>query len=371
MADAPLTVLHVAAPARAGGLEKVIEALTVGLAERGHDIHVAALVQSDDDAQHFLTPLAARGVKTHAIVLPGRAYLQERARVRSLCDQLHPTALHTHGYRADVGTLGIASRTGVASVSTVHGFTGGDFRNRVYEHLQVVAFRRFDAVVAVSRPLATLLRSRGVADNRLHLIPNAWKRTTPPVERRLARQTLGITDTAPRILYLGRLTSEKGPDVLVRAIPSLPPEIRVSFIGEGRELPALIELARQLGVESRIDWHGLVPDAGRLLSAFDAYVLSSRTEGTPIALFEAMSAEMPIITTAVGGVPDVVGPSEALLVPSEDHTALAAAITETFANLDAARERAKAAKQRLDSAFTVEPWLDSYVSLYRAIRKRG
>jgi glycosyltransferase involved in cell wall biosynthesis len=364
-----LTVLHAAAPARAGGLEKVIEALSVGLAERGHAIHVAAVVERADDAQHFLAPLAERGVHTHPIVLPGRAYRQERAAIRRLCEQLRPAALHTHGYRSDVGTLGIAKGVNVATVSTVHGFTGGSLRNRIYEQLQILAFRRIDAVVAVSKPLETLLRARGVSANRLHLIPNAFRASAPLVNREEARKALGIDANARQVVWLGRLTHEKGADVLLRAIPNIDPSIRVSFVGDGRERAALLEVAKQLGVEARIDWHGLVANAGRFLRAFDGYVLSSRTEGTPIALFEAMSAELAIVATRVGGVPDVVGDAEALLVPSENPDALAQAINAMFSDPTASTQRASRALQRLSTSFGVDPWLDAYVDLYRQVQK--
>jgi glycosyltransferase involved in cell wall biosynthesis len=371
MAAPALTILHLAAPARVGGLEKVVAALAVGHARRGHHVHVAAVVDTADAAAHFLDPLADHGVRGHPLVLPSRAYLAERKSVRSLCERLRPTAVHTHGYRADVNGLGIAASVGAASVSTVHGFTGGSRRNRLYEHLQIWAFRRIDAVVAVSRPLADLLDGRGVSRDRLHVVPNAWSPLAAPLSRAEARRQLGIGDSV-QLAWLGRLTHEKGADVLLRAVPALPPQVRVSFIGDGRERPALTTLAGELGVADRIDWHGLVPDAGRLLPAFDGYILSSRTEGTPIALFEAMAARIPIVATRVGGVPDVVGDAEALLVPSEEPLALAAAVKSILDAPQAAMARAAAAADRLEQQFGVAPWLDAYETVYRtAVTRRG
>jgi len=254
-------------------------------------------------------------------------------------------------------------------VSTVHGFTGGSRRNRAYEHLQVWALRRIDAVVAVSRPLADLLRSRGVSSDRLHVVPNAWSPLTAPLSRDDARSQLGLGD-AIQFAWLGRLTREKGADVLVRAIPALPPNVRISFIGDGRERSSLVTLASELGVADRIDWHGLIPDAGRLLPAFDGYVLSSRTEGTPIALFEAMAARTPIVATRVGGVPDVVGEADAVLVPSEEPLALAAGMRSIIENPAAANARSAAAARRLEQHFGVVPWLDAYENVYRAAAER-
>ncbi|MEP6492861.1 MAG: glycosyltransferase [bacterium] len=363
----PLLILHVTAPARVGGLERVVEALCVGHARAGHAVHVVAVVEKPDDAAGFLDALQAHGVHPHRLVLPGRAYRQERSAIRELCRSLRPSVMHTHGYRADVATSGVARGLGIPTVSTVHGFTGGSLRNRIYEALQVHAFRRFDGVVAVSAPLYALLRRRGVPDDRLTLIVNAWSSLSAPMSRSEARARLGLPEDHVCIGWLGRLTPEKGADVLIKALPSLPDTVFVSFVGDGRERATLEALADELGVSSRIRWHGIVPNGGPLLSAFDAFVLSSRTEGTPIALFEAMAAGIPIIATRVGGVPDVVAETDALLVPSEDSTALADAIRQTFNDPAAAAARADSARRRLAESFAVAPWLSAYEKLYRQV----
>ena len=117
----------------------------------------------------------------------------------------------------------------------------------------------------------------------------------------------------------------------------------------------------------QVRFHGTVVDTGRLLKAFDVVVLSSRTEGTPMVLFEAMDAEVPVVTTRVGGVPDVVSEQEAILVPSEDPEALAGGIRRVLDNPTDARQRARRAGCRLRQEFTPERWLDAYEDLYRTV----
>ena len=109
-------------------------------------------------------------------------------------------------------------------------------------------------------------------------------------------------------------------------------------------------------------------EAARVFPAFDVFVMSSRTEGTPIALLEAMAAGVPVVATAVGGVPDVVSPAEAMLVPSENPSALAAAVTETLRNPASTLERTRAAQRRLEQEFALKPWLARYEALYGALQ---
>jgi glycosyltransferase involved in cell wall biosynthesis len=365
-----LSILHVMAPGAAGGLETVVQLLATGQRRAGHAVHVAAVVERADAEFPGLSSLRSDGVDVVVLPLPGRAYRRERRTIAELCGRVRPSVVHTHGYRPDVVDAGVARRLGIATVTTVHGFTGGGWRNRLYERLQYAAFRRFDAVVAVSRPLVRQLEAVGVAPPRLHLVPNAYGGRGAPLDREAARRRLGLTGDAFRLGWVGRLSREKGPDVLVRAVPHLRDlPLAVSVLGNGADRARAATLARELGVAERITWHGTVPDAAALFAAFDAFALSSRTEGTPMALFEAMAAAVPVVATSVGGVPDVVGPSEALLVPPEDPAALAAAVRATFDDRAAAAARAAAARRRLAAEFGVEPWVAHYDAIYHAVRR--
>jgi glycosyltransferase involved in cell wall biosynthesis len=129
-------------------------------------------------------------------------------------------------------------------------------------------------------------------------------------------------------------------------------------------------LASRLGVSDRICWHGPVPDASTLFTAFDGLVLSSRTEGIPIVLLEAMAAGTPIVASKVGGVPDMLSDSEALLVPPEDSAALAAALDALRADPAGAAARAAAARVRLEREFALAPWLRRYEALYQSLADR-
>ncbi|HEX7090785.1 MAG TPA: glycosyltransferase [Longimicrobiales bacterium] len=370
-AAARLSILHVLAPARVGGLERVVHALAIGQHRAGHDVRVAAVLEPGAEEHPFVRPLEDAGVPVVGIVLGSRSYLRERRDVARICRAGRPAVMHTHGYRTDVLHGGLARSLAIPVVTTVHGFTGGGLKNRVYEWLQRRAFRRFDAVVAVSRPLGEALGRAGVPRHRLHVVPNAWPGDRHLEERDAARRALGVPADAFHIGWVGRLSPEKGPDVMLEALGQLRDlPFVASFIGAGPEQPALERRAARLGLAKQVLWHGVLPEAGRWFRAFDVLVLSSRSEGTPIVLFEAMAAGVPIVATRVGGVPDVLGEGAALLVEPEAPAAIARALRAIHEAPAAAAERARAARERLAREFSMEPWLARYEAIYRAVARQ-
>ncbi len=365
-------ILHLLAPARYGGLERVVATLAAHHRAAGRDVRVCPVLTGAASEDHpFLASLSAAGVPVETLRLGARSYRREISAVRELVRRLAPVIVHTHGYRSDVVDGRFAARPLAPIVSTVHGFTGGGFRNRVYEWAQRRALRRFDAVVAVSAPLRRSLAAEGVPDERLHLVPNAWD-GRPPLPRGEARSRLGLTDGIFHVGWLGRISHEKGPDTLVEALARLgmDPGWQATVIGDGPLRAGLEERCGRAGLRERVRWVGEVQDAGGLLSAFDAFVLSSRTEGTPIVLLEAMAARCPAVVTAVGGVPDVVSPREALLVPPDDPEALARALLQIRADPTSAARRSAAAADRLGTDFATEGWVRRYEEVYARISSR-
>lgn len=343
-----------------------MQSLAAAQAVRFPGVEVLVVLDREEPDHPFARRLEASGVPHRVVVVPHRRYGRERASVADACRRTRAEIVHTHGYRPDVVDSGVARGFGAATVTTVHGFTGGGWKNRLYEGLQNRAFRRFDAVVCVSAAQLATLARKGIDASRLRLIPNAWS-GPEPVSRAEARAVLGLSDEQPWVGWVGRLTREKGADVLVESLPGLARlRLGISIIGDGPERDRLQRRAAELNVDSMVRWHGGIPEAGRLLSAFDVFVLSSRTEGSPIVLLEAMAAGVPIVATSVGGVPDMVSPAEAILVPPEDPLALAAAVRQSLAEPGAASARGGAARLRLEREFRCEEWVSRYQAVYEA-----
>jgi glycosyltransferase involved in cell wall biosynthesis len=362
-------ILHVLAPASYGGLERVVECLALGQRARGHDVHVAALVDPKVAEPPLLPALREGGVQVVSLALASRAYAGALQQLLGTCRALGPYVLHSHGYVTDVLAAVGKGRIAAPVVSSVHGFTGGDWKNRLYEWMQCRAYRRFEGVLAVSEKLAHDLVDRGVPARRLHVVPNAFPGMVAAHTKDGARRALGIPTDAFCIGWVGRVSREKGLDVLIDALPDLAGlPWQLTVVGDGLERDRLEKQAEESGFGPRVSWRGAVPQAYDLIPAFDVLVLSSRTEGTPMVLLEAMSLSVPVVATAVGGIPGVVSPAEALLVAPEDPAALATAIRSIHDHQTEARERALRARVRLETKFAMAGWLDRHDEVYDAVQ---
>jgi glycosyltransferase involved in cell wall biosynthesis len=350
-------------------MESVVAMLASGHASRGHSVRVACVISPTRESNPFVDALQERGVNAIPVRVGDRDYRGERKFVRDLCRGDRPDVVHTHGFRPDVIDGGVAHAERIPTVSTCHGFIEFGFRGAVYQWLQRRALRRYEAVVAVSEAIASTLRRSGVPPARIDVVLNAFGSPTERIARDSARALLNLPDE-PVVAWVGRFSAEKGPDIAIDAFARLRhPTARLLMIGEGREESALRNRAGELGLAQRIIWAGPVPNVGRLFSAFDAFLLSSRTEGTPMVLLEAMAAGVPIVASLVGGVGDVVDASCAWLAPPLDPRALAHGIDEALSNRRLTDERTQRASERLHQRFAMDPWLSRYESIYRAIAK--
>lgn len=366
----PLSILHITAPGVVGGLETVVQTLAIGHQRRGHKVGVAAVIDLGQMDHPFLYPLLEAKVEVFPLCLPRRAYFRERRLIGQLCHRFRPDVVHTHGERPDVLDADIARRLDLPTVTTLHGTSRLGGIPRLYEWMQRKVLRRFDAVVAVSRPIAESLGREGIPGDRIHIVPNSWSGNDPSLDREGARRALGLPLSPFVVGWVGRLIHAKGGDVFLRALARLRDiPLSISIVGDGPERSSLEAQASSLGVDARIVFHETVENAAQVYPAFDLFVLSSRTEGVPNVLFEAMAADVPIVATRVGGVSEVMYDGEGYLVPSEDPVALAAAIRTAYSDRRNAEERASRARQRLTTDFAVGPWLSRYEEIYRRIQR--
>ncbi|MGH7658879.1 MAG: glycosyltransferase, partial [Gemmatimonadales bacterium] len=251
-----MRILHAITPGVAGGLESVVLALAGGQAARGHEVSVAAVVDRKPDPHPLLVSLEQAGVAVDRIPARGRRYLRERHILGATSAARGAELVHTHGYRSDVLGGSAARRLGLPTVTTVHGFTGGDRKNRIYEGIQFAAFRYFDSVIAVSAPLKRNLVRRGVPVERIELLPNAWAgHDALPGEE--ARARLGLPPGVFIAGWIGRISHEKGLDIFLEALADpAAAGIVAAIVGEGKERPALEIRAAELGLAGRLHWCG-------------------------------------------------------------------------------------------------------------------
>jgi len=371
--EGPLTIVQICAPGAIGGLERVVQGLSIGLVRAGHTVHAIGVHDPSTAVGPFFDAMSSAGVKTVPIAVGGRAYAAERRAVADALRASHAAVFHAHGYRSDLLHRGPARRLGMGTVTTLHGTSQLRGVAGMYEWVHERSLRWADAVIAVSGPIERHLASR-VPRERLHRVPNAWVSVSATLPRPEARAALGLDPAVETIGWVGRLVEVKGPDLFLEALAALPAGRWVaSVIGDGPERGALEQRARALGIGERVRFFGALPDAGRYVSAFDVCCLSSRSEGTPIALLEAMAGGAAVVAFSVGGIPDVLRDgTEGWLVPPTDTTRLASSLHAALSDAPERARRANAARARLDADYAMGPWIEAHERLYRgAIARRA
>jgi glycosyltransferase involved in cell wall biosynthesis len=202
-------------------------------------------------------------------------------------------------------------------------------------------------IITRSQDLANRLAGAGVPKEKLRTVYNGVETDLfRPGDRAEARRRLGLPADAPVLLYVGNLLPIKNPDLLLEAFAPLPPNAQLVYVGEGERLDALRARAVELGLAERVRLAGLQPPAQVVtyMQAANLLVVPSRNEGIPNVIREAFACALPVVSTNVGGIAEVIDQDWlGSLVPSEDPTAMASAIaTWLAASPDAARIRTHA-----------------------------
>ncbi len=309
------------------GAEKALLELADYLRDRGWQSFVVAL--EGHGASDLVRRALAQGLAAHSFVPAGRmAIVPMLLRLRRLL-AAHPRAVvHSHGYKPDVLLALLNAPHRLACVSTCHSWYSETTKLRILEAADKRVLRRFDHVVAVSEEIRSELLASGVAEERVTLINNGI--SAPPVEPAAREQVRA---------ELGRLTDQAAGSGLGR---------QVHFIGYRSDVP-------------------------RLLCAADAMVVSSDKEGLPITILEAMALRCPIVSTAVGAIPDALEKgTDAWVVPPNDAVLLAAAINEALNNPTLARARSESAYQRFRLGYSRDAMGRAYHDIYDNVwRARG
>lgn len=308
--------------------------------------------------------------------------------VYALLRRVRPAIVHTH--MAKAGAVGRAAtalynRTAGrdAPARVVHTYHGhvlegyfGRLKTSMFIGAERVMARSTDRLIAISPEIRKdLLETYAIGHERQYAVVPLGFDLTPFVrigtaERARARAALAIDDGAPVVTTAGRLTAIKQHDLLLRAareIIASQPRTVFLIAGDGELRAALEDRVRALGLAGHVRFLGWRRDLSAIYAATDVFALTSRNEGTPVALIEAMAAAVPGVSTDVGGVAHVIPDARVgRRVPDGDPVAFARAVTDLLSDADRGRigERARAL---VVSRFGIDRLVADVVHIYRQL----
>ena len=364
-----------------GGPSVHVIVLTAGLSPRGYETRL--LIGHTSEREGDLHELAeANGVACARVKGLGREVrplsdLLVLGRLYRAMREFRPHIVHTHTAKA--GFVGRVAAWLARVPVVVHTFHGhvlrgyfGAFKTALYRFLERVLARRSSVLLAVSEAVKADLVSLGVAPaHHIRVMPLGLPLgpLAGPLPRGGLRRGAGIPDDVPLIGAVGRLVPIKDIDVFLDAIVLLAPRLpaaHFALVGDGELRPTLGERVRALGLEGRVHFCGWQKDMADVYGDLDVVVNCSRNEGTPVALIEAMAAGRPVVATAVGGTPDLLGQGRrGVLIPPRDPGSLAGAIIDALQRPDP--ERLAEARRYVLAHHGVDRLLADVDGLYREL----
>jgi glycosyltransferase involved in cell wall biosynthesis len=351
--------------AETGGAQTYVASLLPALVET-FDVAVAA--HGDGPLREASQSAGARFVSLRHVRRPVRPWrdLLGLLELLRLLRQEHPHLVHVNSAKAAVlgrlaaGLAGIPIR-----VYTVHGWAF-----LAHDGLAAAAYRWIERAL---RPLTTVTVCVSENERQAGLTARVCREETTIVIRN------GVTTKAldaakprsarPRLVMVGRLQAPKDPITLVRALALVRAvDFEAVLVGEGPERAAVEDEIGRLGVGSSVRLLGERTDVAELLATADVFVLSTRSEGLPLSVLEAMAAGLPVIASNVGGIPElVVDGVSGVLVPPGDPNALAEAIEGLVQNPSLAHELGDAGRRRVVENFDLETVREAHLALYRRL----
>ena len=319
----------------------------------------------------------AKGVELISIADEGAFDWRVVPRMLEVCRREKVRIWHGHDYKTNLLGLILKRFHPLRLVTTVHGWVHHTSRTPLYYWVDRLCLRYYEKVFCVSGDLVEVCRKYGVPSSRCVLLENGiehdlfQRQRTPAV----ARKELGFHPDRLLIGAAGRLSPEKGFDLLIRAVDRLLKdglEVQLKIVGEGVEFDSLQKLVQELHQEDRIELLGYRSDLKQLYEAFDIYALSSFREGLPNVLLEAMAMRVPVVATAVNGVPRLVQHQEnGLLIPPGSVESLYEALKQLIENPQLRNRYAFAGRETIEKRYSFAGRMRRLGALYDELLQPG
>lgn len=365
--------------ATVGGTRRHVTDLCLHLPKDAFSLHLVYSLQRSREFEADIAVLRESGVTVSEV--PMERSIRPRSdrfclkAISRLIEQWQPHVVHGHSSKGGfLARLAAFRHDGVHTVYNPHGFAFqmnvSAWRRGLYRMLERYAGRRTDRLVAVCEGQKRLaLENRIIPDERIRVIPNGIEPAHPLTksQREALRQELGCTPAEILVGCVAALSPQKGVEYLVRAAATVLRErddVRFVIIGDGVLRRPLQQLAERLGVGERVLFPGYMPDARRMMGAFDLFALPSLWEGQPYALLEAASAEVPVVATAIDGNTDLLADgARGRLVPPADAVGLAVGMLEALKDPETAAQ-ASALAAHVNRLHSMQEMAGRHTQLY-------
>lgn len=370
-----------------GGPALHVAYLSAGLAERGYETTLVAgsLARGEGSMAYVAEELGVRVVKLDALsreISPLRDAASVLRLARLIREQ-RPQILHTHTAKAGtVGRLAALLAGDARPPIVVHTFHGhvlhgyfGPLKSRAFRLLERLLARVTTRLIAVSPQVRDDLVSLGVAPAEkftvVRLGVELGERVRTEVAGGEARARLGIAPDRFVVGWVGRMTGVKRTDDVLESLARLRErgvDAVLLMVGDGPDRDAVERRASLLGIVRHCYFLGYQEDVSGWYQAFDAMILPSANEGTPVVVIEALAAGCPVVATSVGGVPDVVQEGvDGFLVPAGDVEQLAERLARLAGDPELRSRMGEAGRESIPARYAVERLVGDVDELYRSL----
>ncbi len=385
--EAAIRVLRVIARLNMGGPALHVAYLSAGLAERGYETTLVAgsLARGEGSMAYVAEDLGVRIVQLDALsreISPVRDAISV-LRLARLIRERRPQILHTHTAKAGtVGRLAALLAGDARPQIVVHTFHGhvlhgyfGPVKSTAFRLLEQLLARVTTRLVAVSPQVRDDLVALGVAPAEkfsvVRLGIELGERVRTQVEGGEARARLGISPERFVVGWVGRMTGVKRTDDVLESVARLRErgvDAVLLLVGDGPDRDHVERRASELGIIRHCYFLGYQEDVSDWYQAFDAMILPSANEGTPVVVIEALAAGCPVVATSVGGVPDVVREGvDGFLVPAGDVEQLAERLARLAGDPALRETMGEAGRESVTERYAVERLVGDIDELYRSL----
>ena len=336
-----ITVVHVLHTIDYGGVETILINWLRVLDPERFEVHVVCFANPGGTEAPFLNAACRAGLGVRTVRWARRKPILRAAReLARILREVKADVVHTHNVYADLVGLVAARLVGAKVVSSLFVWSDFGWKRNLLQRIDQWALRHFDLITTQCENTRQDTVARGLPPERTKVLISGFERPpeVPAAEERLRRRReMGIEDSHVVLANVARLYPEKAQDVLLRsfaALCDLHPETRLWIFGTGPLEASLRSLCGDLGLDGQVRFVGFVDDLMAYLPLLDIQVHPSYAEGVPLALCSGLAAGLPVVASAVGGVPEVLDEGRCgVLVPSAGDPAFSETYLEAVSGL--------------------------------------